>query len=257
MLYGMKKIIATVLVALSLGASCQDKEKPKQGDGKVVLAVSLVNETIAVDEFQKKMSELKDAQLLDVRTPGEYEDGHLKGALNINWKGNDFEQQASKLDKTKPVLVYCLGGGRSAAAAEKMQAMGFTAIYNMEGGFMKWTSANKPVDYPASALDKPQGMSVADYTKKISAEKKEYVLVDFTAKWCGPCKKMMPMLEKIAGEKKDKLSLMKVDADENKGLLKEKGINSIPYFELYRNGKLVWKHGGYMDEETFLKETKL
>ena len=47
------------------------------------------------------------------------------------------------------------------------------------------------------------------------------------------------------------------NADENKGLLKEKGIDAIPVVELYKDGKLIWKHSGEIDEATLLKETKL
>jgi len=253
----MKKLFLAFVFIFALGElACQEKGGEKQGDGKAKIEVLSVNETIPVDEFQKKLKEDKSIQLVDVRTPGEYEDGHLEGAFNIDWRGPDFDLLVSKLDKSKPVLVYCLSGGRSASAAKKMQEMGFTAIYNMQGGFLKWTDANKPVKYPASALD-PQGMNVADYTKKINAEKKEYVLVDFSAKWCMPCQKMMPMLDRLAADKKEKLFLFKVDADQNKNLMKEKGISSIPYFELYQKGKLVWKHSGYIEEETLLKETGL
>jgi len=253
----MKKIIFAFLFIFALGdMSCQEKGGEKQGDGKVKITAAPVNETIPVDEFQKKLKEDKSIQLLDVRTFGEYEDGHLEGALNIDWRSPGFDSLVSKLDKNKPVLVYCLSGGRSAAAASKMQELGFSTVYNMQGGFLKWTDANKPVKYPASALD-PQGMNVADYTQKINDEKKEYVLVDFSAKWCMPCQKMMPMLDRLSASKKEKLFLFKVDADQNKSLMKEKGISSIPYFELYQKGKLVWKHSGYIDEETLLKETGL
>ena len=83
------------------------------------------------------------------------------------------------------------------------------------------------------------------------------MLVDYNAKWCKPCKRMVPMLEGVADKKKDKLILIKIDADENKGLLKEMGIDAIPVVELYKDGKLVWKHSGEIDEATLLKETKL
>ncbi|MEO8759652.1 MAG: thioredoxin family protein, partial [Bacteroidia bacterium] len=95
----------------------------------------------------------------------------------------------------------------------------------------------------------------ADFNKAVTSDK--YVLVDFNAKWCKPCKKMAPMLESIADKKKDKLILIKIDADENKELLKEKQIEAIPFFELYKDGKLVWKHQGEIDEATLLKETNL
>lgn len=151
-------------------------------------------------------------------------------------------------------MVYCLAGGRSGEAAEKMKEKGFTEVYNMKGGMMKWNAANKPVEKGTSA-PASKGISLADFNKQITSDK--YVLVDYNAKWCKPCKKMVPMLEGVADKRKDKVILVKIDADENKELLKEKGIDAIPVVELYKDGKLVWKHSGEIDEATLLKETKL
>jgi thioredoxin-like negative regulator of GroEL len=68
---------------------------------------------------------------------------------------------------------------------------------------------------------------------------------------------MLPFLEAIAEKKKDKMTLLKVDADDNKDLLKQKSISGIPYLELYQDGKLIWKHEGFIEEVDLLKETKL
>ena len=243
----MKSIIfAGLLFIGGSTTSCQSQTKNS--------AAKQINITISVDEFDKKLTAIKDVQLIDVRTPEEYLEGHLKNALNYNINGSDFENQLSKLDKNKPVMVYCLGGGRSAEAAEIMEKEGFTEVYNMQGGIMKWNAANKPTDTnPVSAEKK--GMSLDDFITKVTSDK--YVLVDYNAKWCKPCKRMIPMLEELAEKKKDKLLLVKIDADENKNLLKEKGIDAIPVVELYKDGKLVWKHSGEIDEATLLKETKL
>lgn len=248
----MKKLVLINLLAFALIASsceAQGKSDKKQAD------TAQVNQTIDVDVFQKKLDELKDEQLIDVRTPTEFEEGHLKDAVNIDWRGADFAEKAGRLDKSKPVMVYCLSGGRSAAAAARLKELGFTTVYNMDGGYLKWTAAGKPVVYPGGE-QKSGGMTLADYKKFIVSDK-PYVLVDFTAKWCRPCQQMLPMLNKVSADKKDKLSLLKVDADEHKGLLSEKKIDAIPYFELYKNGKLVWKHQGAIDEVTLLKETGL
>lgn len=236
----MKRTFLIYYFALLLAAvSCRGQHVPE----------------LPANEFEKKLASAKNAQLVDVRTPTEFEEGYLAGAVNMDWRSADFEKRAAGLDKGKPVLLYCLSGGRSAAAAAKLQAMGFAEVYNLEGGFLKWTAANKPVSYPSGA-GQPTGMTLDEY-KKLVVGKRKYVLVDFTATWCRPCQQMKPMLNKVAGEKKDKLQLLLVDADEHKNLLKEKGIDAIPYFELYEGGKLVWKHQGAIDENTLLKETGL
>ena len=88
------------------------------------------------EDFAKTISK-KSTQLVDVRTPQEYEAGHIPGALNIDVKSADFDTQAAKLNKKKPVAVYCKGGRRSKTAAKKLVEMGFT-VYELDKGFDNW-----------------------------------------------------------------------------------------------------------------------
>ena len=99
---------------------------------------------LAPTAFSDRLKEVPDAQLLDVRTPGEFSEGHLANAKNFDWNGTEFNAQISGLDKSKPVFVYCMSGKRSAAAAEKMRAEGFTEVYELEGGISAWRGANLP-----------------------------------------------------------------------------------------------------------------
>ena len=88
-----------------------------------------------------------DAQLVDVRTPAEYAEGHIPGAANIDWRGEDFLAQAEEqLDKSLPVMVYCRSGKRSAAAAALLDAS-FYSTYNLRGGFLAWSNAGKKIDH--------------------------------------------------------------------------------------------------------------
>jgi thioredoxin-like negative regulator of GroEL len=68
---------------------------------------------------------------------------------------------------------------------------------------------------------------------------------------------MAPMLDVFMEKRKEKLVLVKIDADENKNLLRERRIESLPVLELYKDGKLIWKHEGEIDETTLINETKL
>ena len=95
-------------------------------------------ETIDGKTYSDKLSNTKNPQLLDVRTPEEYAVEHLENASNVNWNGNDFVSKVEKLDKSQPVFVYCKVGGRSSQAANKLAELGFAAIYNLDGGIMKW-----------------------------------------------------------------------------------------------------------------------
>ena len=88
-------------------------------------------------EFIAKVKTTKNAQLLDVRTPQEWEAGKITSSNCINYNDAAFKQQIEKLDKNKPVFVYCAVGGRSSKAAPILQQAGFKYIYNLTGGGYK------------------------------------------------------------------------------------------------------------------------
>lgn len=87
----------------------------------------------------------KKGQILDVRTPEEWQEGTIKEAIKINFFDDNFAEQIQKLDKNEPVYVYCKSGNRSGKAAKQMEELGFTKIYNLEGGFGAWRSAEKEI----------------------------------------------------------------------------------------------------------------
>lgn len=80
----------------------------------------------------------KNVQLIDVRTPEEFEAGHIKDAKNIDFFSDAFRVEFEKLDKEKPVYIYCKSGNRSGQSAIKLSAMGFKEIYNLQGGFLNY-----------------------------------------------------------------------------------------------------------------------
>lgn len=100
--------------------------------------------SLSPKEFAQKIKEQPDAQIIDVRTPEEFAKGHLHSAKNINWNGNDFDRQIEKLDKSKPVFVYCLSGNRSSAAARHMRSKGFEEVYHLKSGIIGWRAAKLP-----------------------------------------------------------------------------------------------------------------
>jgi phage shock protein E len=99
---------------------------------------------VAPAAFAQKMAAEK-GQVIDVRTPKEYQSGHIENAVNMHVYDKDFEQRVEKLDKTKPVYVYCKAGGRSAEAVEIMEKKGFKKIVELDGGMDAWLEAGKPV----------------------------------------------------------------------------------------------------------------
>ena len=94
---------------------------------------------ITFDEFES-VSKINGVQLIDVRTPEEYSDGHILNSKNIDFLDENFELYIQKLDKKSPVIVYCQSGGRSAKSALKLLSNSFLKIYDLDGGFSKWLS---------------------------------------------------------------------------------------------------------------------
>ncbi len=204
-------------------------------------------QTIVPEAFAKKINETPKAQILDVRTPEEFASEHIDNAINVDWLGDNFVSDAEKFDKSKPVFVYCKIGGRSSKAVAKLAELGFTNIYELSGGMMKWNAAglSKP-------SDKIIGMGSQEYASLLNTDKK--VLIDFYAKWCAPCKKMAPYLDKMQKDCAEKVVIIRLDADENKTLLSEMKIDELPTLLLYENKKIIWKHSGYISEEDLRKQ---
>jgi len=78
-------------------------------------------------------------QLIDVRTPQEYQTSHIESAVNFNFFDENFVEQISTLNKKQPVYVYCRSGKRSAESISEFKKLGFDTIYSLEGGIIKWT----------------------------------------------------------------------------------------------------------------------
>lgn len=123
----MKKLVV-ILAAGIMSASCS---APAQS---VVDAAQLEN----------MLKKDKNIQLVDIRTPAEWQQtGTIEGASRINYYDADFRTQISKLDKEKPVVVYCASGGRSPRAAAALTQMGFKKVYDYAGGMRDWLAKGK------------------------------------------------------------------------------------------------------------------
>lgn len=210
--------------------------------------------TISAAEFMQKLASTRNEYLLDVRTPGEYNEEHLNNAVNIDYNGPDFEAQIKQLDKSRPVFLYCLSGGRSGSAVSALSAAGFKEIYNMQGGIMQWRAAKFPTNLnnsSAAATPSWKGMTQAEYDALTSGSVP--VLIDFNATWCGPCKKLKPVLDEIASEYAGKVKVVAIDVDQNKSLADAMQIRSIPLLIYYKEGKVAMNFEGYTDKSTLLK----
>lgn len=204
-------------------------------------------------DFNKKMQAAPGAQLVDVRTPEEYAEGHLANAMNIDWNGTDFAARAEALDKAKPVFVYCRSGGRSSAAAESLRAMGFKQVYDMQGGITKWQKAGLPVENADGIQLK--NLSLTTYNNMLKSHPQ--VLVDIYAPWCGPCKRMAPFIAEIEREQAGNLKVLRINADDNEDLMNRIGVDALPTVFVYQGGKETWKTVGYVEKEEILKHVNV
>jgi rhodanese-related sulfurtransferase len=192
---------------------------------------------LAVDEFEKKISE-NNIQLLDVRTPEEYQSGHLKNTLLANWNDeNEFKSRVRALDKNKPVYTYCLSGARSSAATQWLRKQGFVA-YNLEGGISAWKRAGKPVE----GAEMVKQITLQEYLSQIPADKT--VLVDFSAVWCPPCKIMAPVIDSLVSQHGSQFVLVKIDGGSQTDICKELKVDAFPTFIIYKHGKEDWRRQG-------------
>lgn len=127
----MSQLIAGVCLLLSSLFSCQQSK----GNYK----------TIPVKEFASLIQD-ENVQRLDVRTVGEYSEGHIPGTVNINVLDDSFAAMAdSTLQKDKPVALYCRSGKRSKKAAAILSEKGYK-VYELEKGFNAWQEAGEKID---------------------------------------------------------------------------------------------------------------
>lgn len=208
---------------------------------------------IPATEFEKGL-QANGAQLVDVRTPDEFNEKHLTQAQNININDAEFEKRMSALDKTKPLYLYCLSGARSGRAGDWAVKNGFKEVYNLDGGITAWLGQKYPV--VTETGEAPDGgMSFDDYLSHIKADGK-LVLVDFNAVWCGPCKLLKPIVQRQVKKNKDKVTLFDVDVDQHSNVATAMNIRSIPLLLLYKNGKEVWRSMGLVEEELIAAKIK-
>lgn len=199
-----------------------------------------------VQQFQKAIQQ-PGVQVLDVRTMEEFQTGHLKDAMLADWTNKDqFKERVAALDKSKPVYTYCLSGGRSSAAARYLRENGYTA-YNLTGGISKWKQAGMPV----AAEEKVKQFSLQEYRSMIPANK--VVLVDVSATWCPPCKKMKPVIDSLVQSQTKAFTLLTIDGGEQTELIKEINVEAFPTFIIYKNGKETWRKTGIVAAAELVK----
>jgi len=138
-----KKLLIALFGLTFAVSSCQNK--PSTTTTTNESGVQVTSKVITVEEYEKAITN-PDIQLVDVRTPAEFSSGHIAKAININVMDATFTNEISKLDKQKPVYIYCRSGARSQRAAATLMQNGFTQIIDLQGGINSWNAAGKAVE---------------------------------------------------------------------------------------------------------------
>jgi rhodanese-related sulfurtransferase len=117
-----------ILISFAFISCAQNSKKSSQNGEQVIHFIS-------PQELQARLDTI---QLIDIRTPQEFQSGHLENAVNINYFDADFLTKINQLDKSKEVYIYCRSGNRSNSAIRKLENSGFPKIYDLKGGILNW-----------------------------------------------------------------------------------------------------------------------
>ena len=199
---------------------------------------SSMAQSVSLEIFAQKMKQSSDPQIIDVRTPEEFAENHLKGAINISLNDDIlFQKSIAALDKRKATFVYSINNGRSGKVVNKLREHGFVEVYELPGGLAAWIGSGKPVE---SILDK--GISMAYYKTLLASS--NVVLVNVGSKYCGGCKKLIPVIDEIVAEQRDSLKVIRIELYDNRELAQVLEIESVPTLILYKNGNPIWRQSG-------------
>ncbi len=137
MKYVLVSIFLSHFLLLSCTGTAQQGKTQMKGDTKIVNLTA---------KQAKNLIDKGTVKVIDVRTPGEYAQGHLPGAININFNSPDFEQVLSKLDKNQEYLVHCRSGHRSGLSMKSFKKLGFKKIDHMNHGIIDWNRSGLPLE---------------------------------------------------------------------------------------------------------------
>lgn len=197
--------------------------------------------------FLATMRKNENVQLLDIRTPSEWGRGYIKKAINLDLTESSFDLDLKNSFRTSaPLFVYCQSGLKSSQAQEYIADLGFKEVYVLQGGFENWIMKSKPYVANSKNPEPLAFMTIDNFYNKINENK--IVIVDFYADWCGPCKKMDPILKNII-ESHPHVNLVKINADFNATITERFEIEEIPTLLIFKNGRQIWRHTGISDEK--------
>ena len=203
---------------------------------------TLIYEKIDILKLDQILND-KDIIILDVRTLEEINSGYIPNSTFIDYYDENFESKINLIDRSKKIYTLCKSGGRSVKAAEILSQKGFQKVYNLDGGFMRWKANNMPYDKNLVNNDSSTLELISEHTLDSLIENNINTLIYIYTKWCSPCKKMEPTMDKLV-DNTSSLNVIKIDLDANTYAQKRFDVKSLPTHVLYENNSVVWHKNG-------------
>lgn len=139
----MKVLSSVFCLFVFLSFAGCNGEKPVSGNENGDTSGSVTE--VEAEKAAELVSSNPDLVILDIRTPEEFAEGHIEGAVNIDFKADTFAAQVGELDPGKPYLLHCRSGNRSGQSIPLFEGLNFEEIYHLDSGFNGWKEAGKPV----------------------------------------------------------------------------------------------------------------
>lgn len=142
----MKKWIFVWVLALGL-VGCREKTDSEVSpeDAKSEATAGSESTEIKADELAEMLQAKPGLLVIDIRTPAEFAEGHIEGAINIDFVDAGFAEAVAGIDTSAPTAFHCRSGGRSGQAESVFEALPFAELYHFSGGSIAWSDAGKPM----------------------------------------------------------------------------------------------------------------
>lgn len=184
------------------------------------------------------------AQIIDLRPKSEFDSAHLANAVSFVPNSAELDAYIDLLYKDIPVCVVGTGSDAKKSVIEKLSAKGFKQVYELKGGYTAWTEAKLP--FVKTVPKKIYDNDTITFDKAIMGNK--LVMVDFNATWCKPCKMMQPSIDKIHDTRSEEVVVYSIDTDQHPEYNEKYQIRSIPLVMLFKNGKILHRSEGLLEE---------
>ncbi len=193
-----------------------------------------------------------DIIILDVRTSEEINAGYIPNSTFIDYYDKNFENKINLIDRSKKIYTLCKSGGRSVKAAQILSKKGFQNVYNLEGGFMRWKANKMPYDINIVNNNSSNSDLISEISLDSLIENNINTLIYISTKWCSPCKKMEPIIDKLV-DNNGSLKVIKIDLDANTYAQERFDVKSLPALVLYENNSVVWHKNGIIAYDDLIR----